>query len=167
MTFHSWFMQHALFFISTASELATTENQAKPNHTCADILTNVCSSKISSSEKCYIPFDSWWSTTYVSSMKNTSNAGLDTISNKVLKLSPPCTVYSLTNMFNLCIQNNYFLSVLKRAKIVPIPKYNNLNTLCNFGPITSEDGCFRAGDWHLHLVVDEEEEEPAIHRKPL
>ena len=39
----------------------------------------------------------------VSSMKNASCAGLDSISNKMLKLPLPYTIYSLTYSFNLCI----------------------------------------------------------------
>ena len=61
---------------------------------------------------------------YISKLENKKLSGLDgiTISNLLLKLSLPYIIISLTYVFNLCTEKNIFLSELKKAKVVPLPK---------------------------------------------
>lgn len=72
----------------------------------------------------------------VQRMNNKKSSGLDGISNFVLKRLPESTLNLLTFIFNNCINNGYFPSDWKVAKILPIKKKTECATPSDFRPIS-------------------------------
>ena len=72
----------------------------------------------------------------LSQLKQTNTRGLDDIDSKILKLSAPIISETLTYLYNLCIDKNYFPSLLKQAKIIPIHKSGDKNDPSNYRPIS-------------------------------
>lgn len=64
----------------------------------------------------------------IKSLKNSKSAGLDNISNILIKNLPPRAIQLLGNIFNNCIKLNYFPKAFKRAKVIPIHKPNKPKT---------------------------------------
>ena len=66
-------------------------------------------------------------------MDNNKSMGHDNINPFLLKLALPCIVDPLTYIF---ILNNVFPTILKKAKVIPLPKTNDLSEPINFRPIS-------------------------------
>lgn len=64
------------------------------------------------------------------------SAGPDKISNFVLKKMPHAVMILLAIVFNNCINNCYFPTKWKTAKIVAIPKKSNNNNVAGYRPIS-------------------------------
>ncbi|KAI8126988.1 putative RNA-directed DNA polymerase from transposon X-element [Lucilia cuprina] len=60
----------------------------------------------------------------ISSLKSSKSPGFDNISNLLLKKLPLNAIKLLVTIFNGCIKLNYFPSIFKTAKIIPIHKPN-------------------------------------------
>ena len=69
-------------------------------------------------------------------MDNNKSMGHDDINLFLLKLPLPYTVEPLTYIYNLSILNNVFPTILKKAKVIPLPKTNDLKEPNNFRPIS-------------------------------
>ena len=65
-------------------------------------------------------------------MDNNKSMGYDNINPFLLKLALPYIVEPLTYIYNLSILNNVFLTTLKKAKVIPLPKTNDLSEPNNF-----------------------------------
>jgi hypothetical protein len=72
----------------------------------------------------------------ISNLKNKKSMGLDNINASFLKLSLPHILDSLTFIYNLCLNQNVFPSILKTAKIIPLPKSKDIGEISNFRPIS-------------------------------
>ena len=72
----------------------------------------------------------------ISTMTNNKLTGRDNISPCLLKLALPYIVEPLTYIYNLSIQKNVFPTVLKKAKVIPLPKVKDLSEPNNFRPIS-------------------------------
>ena len=66
---------------------------------------------------------------YITMMDNNKSMGHDNI---LLKLALPYIVEPLTYIYNLSILNNVFPTTLKKAKVIPLPKTNDLSEPNNF-----------------------------------
>ena len=62
--------------------------------------------------------------------------GPDNITPYLLKIALPYIVESMTYVYSLCIEQNIFPTALKNAKVVPLPKSNDLSDPCNYRPIS-------------------------------
>jgi hypothetical protein len=91
---------------------------------------------------------------YISSMPNKTSAGIDGIDNETLKISLPYTVESLTYIFNLCIKQSTFPTILKKAKVIPIPKSKDLEDINNYRPISLLSALSKPLEKHIqkHLL---------------
>ena len=69
-------------------------------------------------------------------------AGIDKISNKILKIAAPVIYKNLTDLFNLSITSGVFPSDWKIAKVSPLFKSGDLNNANNYRPISPADFCF-------------------------
>ena len=69
-------------------------------------------------------------------MENTKSRGLDGIIPFLLKLSLPYAVESVTYVYNLSFASNTLPTVLKTAKVVPLPKSKDLNDPNNYSSIS-------------------------------
>ena len=140
-------------FLTVASKLKE-ENETgmnRENFTCPDYLKQFCKNRLSPDKRFSIPFMEIHEVAQIiMKLKSTNTSGLDTISNKILKLSLPYTVDSLTYIYNLCIQNSYFPCAFKSAKIVPIPKSKNTGDLNNYRPISLLSSVSKPLERHIH-----------------
>ena len=142
--------KHFLTVASTLIEENDNSNEGR-KFTCPDYLGHFCKNKLSPDNQFSIPFIGIHETArIIMKLKNTNTSGLDTISNKILKLSLPYTVDSLTYIYNLCIQNSYFPSAFKSAKIIPIPKNKNTDDVNNYRPISILSSVSKPLERHIH-----------------
>ena len=75
---------------------------------------------------------------YIYMTDNNKSMGHDNINPFLLKLALPYMVEPLTYVYNLPILNNVFPTILKKkkeAKVIPLPKTNDLSEPNNFRPI--------------------------------
>lgn len=72
----------------------------------------------------------------IESINNKKSSGLDGISNFLIKRFPNSALKLLTFIFNHCINNGYFPSEWKVAKIIPIKKKADAKTPSDFRPIS-------------------------------
>ena len=73
---------------------------------------------------------------YITMMDNNKSMGRDNIYRFLLKLALPYIVEPLTYIYNLSILNNVFPTILKKSKVIPLPKTNDLSEPNNFRPIS-------------------------------
>jgi hypothetical protein len=90
---------------------------------------------------------------HISKLDNKKSSGLDGISNYLLKLSLPYVVESLTYIFNLCLENNFFPTAFKMAKVIPLPKSQNTSDINNFRPISLLPVLSKILEKHVHLYL--------------
>ena len=84
---------------------------------CSNPLHDFCKQKTSGQDPFVIPYLSVSELgKYISRLENKKSSGLDGVSNQLLNLSFPYVIYSLTYVFNLCIEKNVFLSELKKSQ---------------------------------------------------
>ena len=69
-------------------------------------------------------------------INNKKSYGLDEISNFVIKKLPDTSLKFLTIVFNNCLNNYYFPTIWKSAKIIPLKKKENSKCLEDFRPIS-------------------------------
>lgn len=70
------------------------------------------------------------------SLSNKKSSGIDQISNFILRKCPHSLDVVLSSLFNHCINNAYFPTIWKRAKILPIAKKKSAKELTDFRPIS-------------------------------
>ena len=142
--------KHFLTAVSTLIE----ENGNSENcqtYMCPEGLSDFCKNNLSPDVRFSIPFIGIHEVAQlIMKLKNTNTSGLDTISNKVLKLSLPYTADSLTYIYNLCIQNRYFPRALKSAKIIPIQKGTDNHDPNNYRPISLLSSLSKPLERHVH-----------------
>ena len=72
----------------------------------------------------------------ISTMPNNKSTGRNNISPCLLKLALPYIVEPLTYIYDLSIQKSVFATILKKAKVIYLPKVKDLSEPSNFRPIT-------------------------------
>ena len=73
---------------------------------------------------------------HILKLNNKNSCGFDGISPRILKLSTPCVVESLTYLYNLCLDKSYFPIAFKHAKMIPLHEKGNLVDVNNFIPMS-------------------------------
>ena len=71
----------------------------------------------------------------VGQLKNSKSAGLDTIDTQIIKLTLPYILPALTHIVNLSIEQGYFPSQWKIAKIIPLYKKGDPLDVKNYRPV--------------------------------
>ena len=74
--------------------------------------------------------------TIISSIQNEYSAGVDGTPSFLIKLLPSNIVVTLTNIFNLSISTDTFISSFKNSKVIPILKKGNPKLAENYRPIS-------------------------------
>ena len=93
---------------------------------------------------------------YISRLKNKKSSSLDGVSNQLLKLSLLYIIDSLTCVFNLWIEKNFFSpSELKKAKVVPLPKSTDKTNPTNYGPISLLSVLSKLLEKHVHIYLND------------
>ena len=69
-------------------------------------------------------------------LKNSNSTGYDDFTTKFVKLSTPILVPALEKIFNLSIQTGIYPNSLKMAKVIPIFKKGDPNSVNNYRPIS-------------------------------
>ena len=87
---------------------------------------------------------------YITMMDNNKSMGHDNINPFLLKLALPYIVKPLTYIYNLSILNNVFPATLKKAKVIPLPKTNDLSEPNNFRPISIFPLLSKPIERHIH-----------------
>lgn len=72
----------------------------------------------------------------INGIKNETSCGNDGISNRLIKSLKIALISPLTKLFNLSQKTGIFPESLKKAKIVPIYKTNDVNEYSNYRPIS-------------------------------
>ena len=86
----------------------------------------------------------------ISTMVNNKSTGRDNISPCLLKLALPYVVEPLAYIYNLSIQKNVFPTVLKKAKVISLPKVKDLSEPNNFRPISILPLLSKPIERHVH-----------------
>ena len=92
---------------------------------------------------------------YLIHLKQTKSRGLDNIDGKILKLSAPIIADSLTYIYNLSIAKEYYPTVLKQAKVIPLYKSGNKADPTNYRPISIVSVLSKPLEQHInkHLLT--------------
>lgn len=72
----------------------------------------------------------------IANLKNVCSVGWDGIPNNVLKENRQLLVPILTHIFNICLREGKFPSVLKKSVVHPIHKSNDKDRVTNYRPIS-------------------------------
>ena len=141
------FNQH---FLSVADSLVPPREESH-EYVCSDTLVDFCTQRTAGSRGFSIPPIAVHEVgKFINSMHNKKSAGPDEINPKVLKLSLPHIVDSLTFIYNLCITKNTFPDELKKAKVIPIPKTKDLDDVNNYRPISLLSVLSKPLERHVH-----------------
>ena len=137
-------------FLSVADSLAPPRDNTLP-YTCSEKLTNFCEGRGVGAKPFTVPLLAVHEVgKLISLMPSKKSAGPDEISAKILKLSLPYIVETLTYIYNLCIQHNTFPDRLKHAKVVPIPKAKDNSNVNNYRPISLVSILGKPLERHIH-----------------
>ena len=124
--------------------------EIKPDFSDFSVLEHFCLSK-NINNKFSIPLMSMQEVmSYIGSLKNKTSCGFDEISPKILKMSAPFIVDSLTYLLNLCLSKNYFPDEFKYAKIIPLHKKGDVNDVNNYRPISLLPTISKLLERHMH-----------------
>lgn len=72
----------------------------------------------------------------INSLKSSKSPGPDNICSFIIKLANNYICFPLSYLFNLCMLNGIFPSVLKTSKVIPLYKKGCKSEICNYRPIT-------------------------------
>lgn len=137
-------------FLSVADSIAPPTGCTQ-QHACTNTLINFCRGKLAGSATFSIPSIAVYEVgKFIEKMPNKKSAGFDEISPKILKLSLPYIVESLTHIYNLCISNGTFPDQLKIAKVTPIPKSKEVSDINNYRPISVLPILSKPLERHVH-----------------
>ena len=71
----------------------------------------------------------------IDSLPNKKSSGIDEVNTELIKLAKHMISPSLTYILNLCIENNYFPTILKTAKVIPLKKVKSPTSINEYRPI--------------------------------
>ena len=103
----------------------------------ANLTQIICGEKLGSFVCKSIPFMTIFDLSNYFRVCNHSNtSSVDNISNYMLKIACPRILYSLTYIYNLCINTNYFPKYFKEAVVIPLHKKGDFGDPKNYRPIS-------------------------------
>ena len=116
-------------FLTLAETLAQSSGCTTDNLVCSTLLSNLCGKKLKPNDNFSIPPMTVLDVgKCISKMANNKSTCRDNISQCLLKLALPYIIVEpLTYIYYLSIERNVFPSVLKKAKVIPLPKVKDLS----------------------------------------
>ena len=137
------------FFLNLPNSILTQDIRLKSeNYTCSPVLENHCSG---SKENFQIPFLTVLDVgKLISNLKNSQSLGPDNIPVDLVKMALPFIVEILTYIYNLCIDKCIFPTLLKQAKVIPLPKSKDTTQPQNLRPISLLPILSKPLEKHIH-----------------
>jgi hypothetical protein len=136
-------------FLSVAESLISSSKNN--TYHCSDLLSEFCQQKTRGTAPFNIPMLAVHEVgLLISNLPNKKSSGPDDISPKILKLSLPYIVESLTYIYNLSIQHSTFPNELKDAKVIPLPKTKDRSDPNNYRPISLLSVLSKPLERHVH-----------------
>ena len=89
---------------------------------------------------------------FITTLKNKNSIEPDNTTPYLLKIALPYNVESVTCVYHLCIEQN-FPTVLKNAKVVPLPKTNDLSDPSNYRPISRHPVISKPLERYIHTHI--------------
>ena len=90
---------------------------------------------------------------YLLALDATKASGSDGLSAKMLKGTAASIAPAVTQLFNISLQLGELPSEWKHALITPIPKSNELSTICNYRPISLLPILSKVLEKHVHSLL--------------
>ena len=132
-------------------------------YSCPDVLLHFCGERTAGTLPFSIPFLTVHEVgKLVRKMANKKSSGPDEISPKILKISLPYIVNSLTYIYNLCIHTSTVPTEFKKAKIIPLPKTKDINDVNNYRPISLLSVLSKPLEKHIHKNLQQYAEERGL-----
>ena len=119
---------------ANVSDTIITKDQSKLND--LSFLKRFCESKISNSTLTIPPIAIYEVYNALLQLKQTGTRGLDDLDGKIIKMSAHVITETVTYIYNLCIDKNYFPKAFKQAKVIPIYKSGDNKDPSNYRPIS-------------------------------
>ena len=119
---------------ANVSDTIITNDQSKLND--LSFLKRFCESKISNSTLTIPPIAIYEVYNALLQLKQTGTRGLDDLDGKIIKMSAHVITETVTYIYNLCIDKNYFPKAFKQAKVIPIYKSGDNKDPSNYRPIS-------------------------------
>ena len=145
------------YFLSVTDVIHGSSSKNIPNHleeTAKKTIKDFCSSKLDNSDCFTIPFLTVHDVVrLISKLNNKKTMGTDTLNAQIIKSALPCISVSLTILYNRCIEEQIFPSVLKEAMVIPLPKSKKPSTLDDFRPISILPILSKPLEKHIHKFL--------------
>ena len=140
-------------FLSIGHHL--TKNLAQQSkHFCSEMLKSFCSTKLKTYEMFSIPEMTVLDVgKHISSIGQKTTQGQDGISNKIMILALPYIVHHLTYLYNMCLKTSTFPCVLKKAKVIPLPKVKKPSNLNDYRPISILSALSKPIEKHIYITI--------------
>ena len=140
------------FFLSNPSNLTNSQyGEYNNDFSIPESLKHFCQDKLGQNKSFQIPFLAVHEVgKLLTDLKNKKSMGPDVLTAYLLKLALPYIVEPLTFIYNQCIQESVFPSMLKNAKVIPIPKSKDLNDPGNYRPISILSVLSKPLERHVH-----------------
>ena len=119
---------------ANVSDTIITNDQSKLND--LSFLKRFCESKISNSTLTIPPIAIYKVYNALLQLKQTGTRGLDDLDGKNIKMSAHVITETVTYIYNLCIDKNYFPKAFKQTKVIPIYKSGDNKDPSNYRPIS-------------------------------
>ena len=139
-------------FLSVAESLAKPRSDDGYDSECSNILHGFCERKTRGQEPFVIQYISIPELgKYISKLDNKMSSGPDGISNHLLKLSLLYIIDSLTYIFNLDIEKNYYPSEFNKAKVIPVSKTRHKTNVTDYRPLSLLSVLSKLLEKHVHV----------------
>ena len=140
------------YFTNLASKLVQSKYGSTADCTVSPMLESFCENKDNTNFE--IPLLSEQDTfRYIKNLKNKKSCGTDTINVFFLKLALPFINTPLTHIYNTSISSGIFPEILKKAKVIPIPKCKNAKDLNDYRPISLLNILSKPLEKHIHRHI--------------
>ena len=139
------------FFLNLPETILTQQMRYENlNYECPPRLVSFCETK-NISQHFHIPYLTVLEVgKLISNMKNSKSLGPENMPVYLLKTSLPFIVEQLTYIYNLCIDKCVFPSLLKEAKVIPLPKSKDTSHPQNLRPISLLPILSKPLEKHIH-----------------
>ena len=154
------------YFLSSASNLASENHPFKSpdnSYICSETLIEFCQQHTNGNLQFKIPFIATFEVVkYLSALPNKKSTGSDTLNTNLLKIALPYIYETLTYIFTLCIDQNYFPRLFKTAKVIPLPKCKDTSQLNNYRPISLLPVISKILEKHIHIHLSKHLENQSL-----
>ena len=120
-------------FANIAEKIITNDKWKENN---LEELRRFCESKVIKTDLSILSMTVTDVFSALSHLKQSGTKDLNNFDSKIIKLSAPVITETLTYIYNLCIDKNYFPLVFKQAKVIPLFKSGETSNPSNYRPIS-------------------------------